>query len=139
LKQESFQLMSRLPLMRTVLLGAMLVTTPALGVVYMWRDSAGTAHYSNKEYDIPARYKAKAKALYPEPSDSGQKQPNNANGPATPAAPVAQLPPITSQQAKPAEELRVQPIVTSPQIKNTSLRTTSRRERKHRVSSADDE
>lgn len=44
--------------------------SPANGMVYSWTDSAGIAHYTNKEYEIPLRYRAKVKARYPEPGDS---------------------------------------------------------------------
>lgn len=39
-------------------------------MVYSWTDAAGIAHYTNKEYEIPLRYRAKVKARYPEPGDS---------------------------------------------------------------------
>ncbi|MDD2541463.1 MAG: DUF4124 domain-containing protein [Desulfuromonadaceae bacterium] len=38
----------------------------AYGTVYSWRASNGVVHYTNKEYEIPAHYRAKAKALYNE-------------------------------------------------------------------------
>ncbi|MFA7402550.1 MAG: hypothetical protein WC007_01045 [Pelobacteraceae bacterium] len=57
----------------------MLMVSPAQGMIYMWKDPAGIAHYVNKEYDVPDRYKAKAKALYPEAADAGTAQPNSAN------------------------------------------------------------
>lgn len=41
-------------------------SSPAYGTVYSWRASNGIVHYTNKEYEIPARYRAKAKALYNE-------------------------------------------------------------------------
>jgi hypothetical protein len=127
---------SRLSLTKILMVGVMLMASPAQGMVYMWRDSAGIAHYSNKEYDIPARYKAKAKALYPEAADSGQIQPQSGN---VQASPTVQVQPITSQQAKPPELPKEQPTATPPQIQNSSPRTTSRRERRPRVRSADEE
>lgn len=80
-------------------LGILLVlvlSIPAYGLVYTWTDVAGLAHFTNKEYEIPDRYRARAKVLYPEPSD-------NAAFPQS-----AQLQPETSaiqpaQQAKPEE------------------------------------
>ncbi|HIJ87167.1 MAG TPA: hypothetical protein HPP97_05700 [Desulfuromonadales bacterium] len=47
----------------------LLAAAPAVCMVYMWVDSTGVAHYANKEYEIPARFKTKVKILYPEPSD----------------------------------------------------------------------
>jgi len=48
----------------------LLLSSPANGMVYSWTDSAGITHYTNKEYDIPLRYRAKVKARYPEQGDS---------------------------------------------------------------------
>lgn len=48
----------------------LLLLSPADGMVYSWTDAAGIAHYTNKEYEIPLRYRAKVKARYPEPGDS---------------------------------------------------------------------
>lgn len=42
----------------------------AFGMVYSWVDSKGIRHYANKEFDIPERYRARVKALYPEQSDT---------------------------------------------------------------------
>jgi hypothetical protein len=122
--------------MKIMMVGVMLMASPAQGMVYMWRDSAGIAHYSNKEYDIPDRYKAKAKALYPEAADSGQIQPQSGN---VQASPIVQLQPITNQQARPAEQSKEQTTVSAPQIKNTSLRTVTRRESRQRARSAEEE
>lgn len=47
------------------------LTSPAQGMVYSWIDSAGIAHYTNKEYEIPVRYRARVKARYPEHGDTG--------------------------------------------------------------------
>ena len=117
-------------------MGVILVASPAQCMVYMWSDSAGIAHYTNKEYDIPARYKAKAKALYPEAADSGQIQPQSGN---VQASPTVQVQPITNQQVMPAVQSKEQPTVTAPQINNTSPRTKPRRERKQRDRSAEEE
>jgi hypothetical protein len=120
--------------MNIILLGVMLMSSPAQGMLYMWRDSAGIAHYTNKEYDIPERYKARAKAFYPEATDSGQSQPDSTN------SPVAQSQATTSQQSKPPEQLPiVQPTVTLPQIQNNPPQKTPKREKRPRVRSADEE
>lgn len=61
----------------------MFLESPALGMVYSWTDSSGIKHYVNREYEIPARYRARAKALYPEPSDPLVSQQNNEKIPET--------------------------------------------------------
>jgi len=128
------QPVNRLSLMNIMIAGVMLTASPAQGMVYMWRDTAGVAHYTNKEYDVPARYKAKAKALYPETSDSGTVQSGTANAQ---AAPVAQPPAVTHQGAGP----EVQPVPRSAapatQINSTPPNTPERRSRRHRERSAD--
>ena len=61
--------------------------------VYTWTDVRGIAHYTNKEYEIPVRYRAKAKPLHLEAVDPGsaskpqQGTPSQPQG--TPAAPQA--------------------------------------------------
>jgi len=54
----------------------MIFQTPAHGMVYTWSDSSGIRHYVNKEHDIPTRYRARTKPLYPEPSDILEPQQN---------------------------------------------------------------
>jgi len=53
------------------LLVVLLLISPANGMVYSWTDSAGITHFTNKEYEIPQRYRSKVKARYPEQGDSG--------------------------------------------------------------------
>jgi hypothetical protein len=122
--------------MKIMMVVVILMASPAQGMVYVWRDSAGISHYSNKEYDIPVRFKARAKALYPEAADSGQIQPQSGN---IQASPIVQSQPITNQQARPAEQSKENPTVTVPQIISPSPRTTPRRERRQRDRSAEEE
>lgn len=48
----------------------------ACATVYAWVDSRGVRHYANHEYDIPERYRSKAKPLYPEQGDTAPAQQN---------------------------------------------------------------
>ena len=89
----------------------MFLELPAHGMMYSWSDSSGITHYVNREYDIPARYRARAKALYPEPSDSLTPQQN--------LLPLNVQLPGTQTQAKP-EDL---PKVTQPVVTPTKKRT----------------
>jgi len=111
----------------------MLVSSPAQGMVYMWRDSAGIAHYTNKEYDVPSRYKANVKTLYPEASDFGTIQPSTTNAQ---AVPVAQPPAITNQNAGAAVEPVMLPAAPTAQIQSTPQRIPGRG-RRRRAGSAD--
>lgn len=120
----------------------MLMSSPAHGTVYMWRDSAGISHYTNKEYDIPARYKAKAKALYPEAADTAQGKPPNSSEPAKPAL---QLPAVTIQPVKSDEKPKETPpavvappvVVAPPEVAPAPPARKSRRP--PRVRSAEDD
>ena len=38
-------------------------TTPAWCEIYTWKDKGGTAHFTNSMYDIPDRYRSRAKLL----------------------------------------------------------------------------
>lgn len=128
---------NRLSLVKIMLAGLMLAASPALGIVYMWRDSAGVAHYTNKEYDVPVRYKAKARVLYPEASDSGALQTGAAN---LQAAPVAQPPAVTNQTAAPVAQPVPRSAAPVTQIKSTTpSNTPERRGRRHRERSADED
>jgi len=49
--------------MKKLLIILLFLASPAYGEIYTWKDSRGTAHYTNSEYEIPERYRAKAKVL----------------------------------------------------------------------------
>ena len=49
--------------MKKLLLILMLLASSAYGEIYTWKDSGGTVHYANSEYDIPEKYRARAKVL----------------------------------------------------------------------------
>jgi hypothetical protein len=49
--------------MKKVLIILIFLASSAHGEIYTWKDSRGTAHYTNSEYEIPERYRAKAKVL----------------------------------------------------------------------------
>lgn len=72
----------------------MFYASVAFAMVYSWTDASGVRHFVNKEYDIPERYRAKTKALYPEPSDTRQMSQN------------------TQEQQKPAETL----VIAQPEM-----------------------
>lgn len=113
-----------------------LSASPAKAIVYMWSDSAGVAHYTNKEYDVPVRYKTKVRLLYPEAPDSGVVQSGAANGKGIPAVP----PPATANQvAGPAGPPVIRSAAPVTQIISTPSNTQERRGRKHRERSADED
>ena len=115
-------------LIMRILLSLLLVcfSTPAIGMVYTWKDSSGVAHYTNKDYEIPARYRAKAKALYPDQADTSPPQQN------------AQTQP--SQVAKPVEQptMPQQPVIV-PQPPKIAPEVPARRSRRNRGTSSSEE
>ncbi|MGD0586998.1 MAG: hypothetical protein ABSA86_14725 [Oryzomonas sp.] len=69
--------------------------------VYTWTDVRGIAHYTNKEYEIPERYKAKAKPLHLEAVEPGSAStPQNGAPQAAPATPTP--PPVVKAPVSPA-------------------------------------
>ena len=73
--------------------------------IYTWKDSRGISHFTNKEYEIPERYKAKAKPLNIEAT-----QPGSAS---TAQQAVPQAPPQATPQAAPPNPAPL-PVVRAP-------------------------
>ena len=49
--------------MKRLLVMLLFVATCAHAEIYTWTDKKGTSHYTNSIYEIPERYRAKAKVL----------------------------------------------------------------------------
>lgn len=111
-----------------------LVASPVQGMIYMWKDSAGIAHYSNKEYDVPDRYKARVKMMYPDASDSATAPSGSAPAFQTPASTAVQPPAAVTQSAKPANQPGVHSAAPAPQV-TTPPAHVERRARKQRLRS----
>ena len=59
--------------MKRLLVVMLLMQAPyAKADVYTWTDARGIAHYTNKENEIPERYRAKAKPLHLEAVEPGK-------------------------------------------------------------------
>jgi hypothetical protein len=101
--------------MKKLLLILILLASSAYGEIYTWKDSRGTIHYTNSEYEIPVKYRSKAKVLnlgIVEKKDnstpqhdatSQQNTPAPQSGQVQPAAP-AQPPAIQSPAGNPVRE-----------------------------------
>jgi hypothetical protein len=117
-------------IMNTSLL-LILLASPASGMVYSWIDSSGIAHYTNKDYEIPVRYRAKVKARYPEQGDSGTPQREGI---------VPQLKP-ENQPTKPAQQKIPETQVTSVQpvavraLQGISKKQSVKQRRQNRIGS----
>ena len=49
--------------MKSLLVVLLLIAATAQGEMYTWKDSQGTAHYTNSMVEIPIRYRARVKVL----------------------------------------------------------------------------
>lgn len=94
--------------MRAIAISLVLFLAPAAhGAIFGWTDSEGTAHYTNKESNIPPRYRAIATLVCPEPGD-GQRTPQ--------AGQEQAAPPSTARSEKPPAW--VVPAVADPKPQN---------------------
>lgn len=112
-------------LKKTLLWAFLLLASPSHGAVYVWKDTAGIRHYTNKEYEIPERYRSRAKLLY-----SGQEAGTLLDGPSPQPSVqnVMQLPPPTqSSVLQPQVSIPEQPKPDTSKVKNVG-RTASSRE-----------
>ena len=118
-----------------VFFSMVIVALPVRGMVYVWKDVSGVVHYSNKEYDVPLRYKGKVKAIYPEASDTASSASATSSGQVAQPAPG---PPATTPQAEGglAPKQQVTPPAAQPPQRGEDRR---RRVRGPRVSGATEE
>lgn len=115
--------------MKYVLAALIFVASPAFGMIYSWTDSQGIAHYTNKEYEIPARYRARVKARFPEATGLGTPQPNLQTN-TVPLEPLSSVR-LGKQDSQP-------PVVVTEPHNNVNKRNT-RRERRARKSTSEEE
>ncbi|MEI6207105.1 MAG: hypothetical protein WCP20_10000 [Desulfuromonadales bacterium] len=111
-----------------LLLFALVLSSPAYGMVYTWTDSAGLTHYTNKDYEIPARYRARTKSLYPEQTDTRAPLSNVQTPPAQPDA-------LSAQQARPDES--TQSVIAPEPQKNPQEQSKRRRGRSRGATTED--
>lgn len=106
--------------MKKLMVMLLFVASSAYGEFYTWTDSRGVAHYTNSTYEIPARYRSKAKVVNlgidqkTDPSSAqphGQVQPVKPEGqPTLPGAAGnimqqnAPAPPVTVAPAAPRQQ-----------------------------------
>lgn len=85
----------------------LLVASTAYGEIYTWKDARGTLFYTNSLYEIPARYRARAKLL------------DVATGKKLPIGTAQQPPPAGSAATQPSQivnPLGAPPPTSSPQV-----------------------
>lgn len=120
-----------------LLLLLVFLASPVHAMVYTWTDVGGVTHFTNKEYEIPARYRARTKARYPEQSDSGAQQQTVQTAPQAGSAALAPAPPppAPAPQTKPEAPVKTtQPVIAPAPQKITTDRAERRakRVREHR-------
>jgi hypothetical protein len=105
--------------MKIVLLLCVLVLPSTVhGMVFSWTDPVGITHFTNKEYEIPARFRVKAKQLYPEQSDTAvSPQSGSTPSPKPDTQPAAQQTIPVSQQPVVGNAPPVKEMPTSHRIK----------------------
>jgi hypothetical protein len=96
--------------MKKLLVILLFLASSAHGEIYTWKESGGTAHYTNDQHEIPERYRARAKVLnlgIIEKKDNYSPQQNT---------------PPQQNAAEPQREQHVQPIIPaqSPAILKSS-------------------
>jgi hypothetical protein len=94
---------ARLPMhgrnMKKLLFVLLFLASSAYGDIYTWKDSRGTVHYTNDQYEIPEKYRAKAKVL-----NLGIVEKKDNSSPQQNAPPQQNVPPQQShQQAQPVK------------------------------------
>ncbi|NVN98925.1 MAG: hypothetical protein HXX17_06330 [Geobacteraceae bacterium] len=117
-----------------LLLTLVLTASPALCAVYTWKDSTGAANFTNRQDEIPPRYRLKAKLLYPELGDPASAQQITPSQPAV--ADAAPQPPAAQAQAGPALQ---RPSRTNQPTQNNSSRQERRAHRSKRSTGAQEE
>ncbi|GFE60940.1 DUF4124 domain-containing protein [Geobacter sp. AOG2] len=110
---------------RLLVIILLMLASRAQADIYTWKDSRGIAHYTNKEYDIPVRYKVKAKPLNIEAAQAG----GASTATTQPMAP-SQSPP--QPQTVPSNPV-MQPIIRSAEAPPQNVRVQPRR--KHKIRS----
>lgn len=92
--------------MRLVLLLVLFAATSANGEIYMWKDSRGTAHYTNQPDTVPPKYKNRVKVLEmpgEQKKEQGQQTPGSSVSlPVPPPPPAAGASPPAAGTSRPA-------------------------------------
>jgi len=130
----------------SVLFVPLLFAATVKAEIFTWKDAKGVSHYTNSMYDVPERYRSKAKKLdlgIEEKAGAGQQQqaaapsqqkPSPLEASATTASPDAVSRPITIVPARP-----LPPEMLKPSGPEKTDQLKSRRSRRVRSGSSDAE
>lgn len=95
---------------KTAVLLSLIFASAAYGELYTWKDARGTAFYTNSLYEIPSRYRSKAKVL---DLATGKKSPLSTAQPAGQAVPAGAPLQQSAIQAQSVQQ-PVQPVQQIP-------------------------
>ncbi len=95
--------------MKKLLVLLIFMASYAHAEIYTWTDKQGTSHYTNSIYEIPEKYRAKAKVL-----NLGIVEKNESTSPEQNAAPQSPAPVQQNQQVQPSSPAPQPQAVTPP-------------------------
>lgn len=75
-----------------------LLSSPVSATIYLWHDATGTAHYTNRDYEIPPRYISRVKTLYPETAEKPVGQADNTKEQGIPESALKLSTPVLATQ-----------------------------------------
>ena len=99
--------------MKRLMVVLILIATAAHGEIYTWKDSGGTAHFTNRLDDIPPRYRNLAKSLNYDAGKVGEAAQPPQSGQALPVPPA---PSGNGGAALRQQTLPEQPSVLAPAV-----------------------
>jgi hypothetical protein len=88
--------------MKRLLVMLIFATSSAHGAIYQWTDNRGTTHYTNSAYEIPDRYRVKAKLL-----DLGIEEKTGNSSPQQDLPPERNETPIRDEEVRPVQPTTV--------------------------------
>ena len=102
--------------MKRLMVVLILIATAAQGEIYTWKDSRGTAHFTNRLDDIPPRYRNRAKSLNYDAGKVGEaaQPPQSGQALPVPPAPSGNGGAALRQQSLPAQPAGLTPATRLP-------------------------
>ncbi len=111
--------------MKRLLVLLVFVASSAHGEIYTWTDARGIAHYTNSIYEVPGRYRSKAKVLDlgVEPKTDSSAPPQGGQVQAVKPPEQAAVPPADETSAQPNSP---RPVSDSPEERRQRRRNGRR-------------
>jgi hypothetical protein len=106
--------------MKYMIIMLVLIASSAYAEIYRWTDTRGTIHFTNSLYEIPERYRSRAKTVN---LGIPEQKPDQASPPQTASAPVLPQPSSSAEPASPASLPAATPTKTDIPQPKAILRT----------------